>query len=253
MFNPTRRLFMQTALGATIAASCGVVRAATVPDWVDPELRSALAPMLAPSPFANLPPTQMIYALRHVSYGTPSPLASVPYERRLIASGSAAPMIPLYIVNAKAGARRPAILHTHGGGFIVGSPQPALVDLQKTAQALNCVRWRIAGVSFRKMGANCRGLIDLSIRVGWSLDSCVHAHRIGTFQQLLVASPRLAASSNRPLLGIAVPGPPGPVDGSPNIPNPLPRFRFRLCFRSHLRSCARSITSITCRRASNRR
>ena len=147
MFNASRRHLMLTSLGATIAASCGLARAASTLDWVDPELRSALAPMLAPSPFANLPPAQMINALRHARFGPdPTPLASVPYQRRLIASGSAAPMIPLYIINARAGAHRPAILHTHGGGFILGSAESDLIDLQKTAQALDCV---IVSVDYR--------------------------------------------------------------------------------------------------------
>ena len=70
----------------------------------------------------------------------------MPYQRRLIASGSAAPMIPLYIINATAGAHRPAILHTHGGGFILGSAESDLIDLQKTAQALDCV---IVSVDYR--------------------------------------------------------------------------------------------------------
>lgn len=36
--------------------------------------------------------------------------------------------------------------------------------------------------------------IDLSIRVGWLLDSSLQARRIGTFRQLMVASPELAAT-----------------------------------------------------------
>ncbi|RFC63540.1 LysR family transcriptional regulator [Fulvimarina endophytica] len=42
------------------------------------------------------------------------------------------------------------------------------------------------------------GEIDLSIRVGWLADTSLHARRLGTFEQLLVAAPSLAARVKEP-------------------------------------------------------
>ena len=41
-------------------------------------------------------------------------------EKRMIAGGKGQPNVAIYIINAKPGTGRPAILHTHGGGYVVG-------------------------------------------------------------------------------------------------------------------------------------
>jgi acetyl esterase/lipase len=61
-------------------------------------------------------------------------------ERRVIPGPPGAPGVPVYIINAgKGGARRPAILHMHGGGFIFGTARQAVPELQKIAHELDCV------------------------------------------------------------------------------------------------------------------
>ncbi len=107
---------------------------------VHPELRAAL-PMIdkmgnsqPPLTLANLPKLR-----------APNPLFShkpaddVPFERRVIPVGKPHPDVAIYIINAKPGTSRPAILHTHGGGYVLGTAEMAIYDLQQLCKTLDCV------------------------------------------------------------------------------------------------------------------
>lgn len=63
----------------------------------------------------------------------------VPVERRLISVGKSHPDVTIYVVNARPGENRPAILHTHGGGFVSGTAAGAVTDLQDLCAELGCV------------------------------------------------------------------------------------------------------------------
>ncbi|MDE2410229.1 MAG: alpha/beta hydrolase [Sphingomonadales bacterium] len=65
--------------------------------------------------------------------------ADVPVERRVIAVGKGLPDVAVYVVNAAPGAARPAILHTHGGGFVQGTADSAVRDLQDLCAELGVV------------------------------------------------------------------------------------------------------------------
>jgi acetyl esterase/lipase len=67
------------------------------------------------------------------------PLPEVPHEKRIIAVGRGQPDVAIYIINAKAGTNRPAILHTHGGGYVVGSAVSSIRQLQELCVKLDCV------------------------------------------------------------------------------------------------------------------
>jgi len=84
--------------------------------------RQNLAKARQPNPMANQPP-----------------LDTVPHERRLIPVGNGQPDVVIYIVNAKPGTSRPAILHTHGGGFVTGSAESSVRQLQDICARLDCV------------------------------------------------------------------------------------------------------------------
>jgi acetyl esterase/lipase len=62
----------------------------------------------------------------------------VPYEKRVIAGAAGTPDVTIYVINAKAGANRPGILHTHGGGYVLGSTAMATRSLQELASQLDC-------------------------------------------------------------------------------------------------------------------
>jgi acetyl esterase/lipase len=76
----------------------------------------------------------------------PADPPSVAVTERLIPGAAGSPAVRLYIVNAMPGAQRPAILHTHGGGFTASSAQGALPGLLDLASELDCT---IVTVEFR--------------------------------------------------------------------------------------------------------
>lgn len=62
----------------------------------------------------------------------------VPVERKVIPVGKRHPDIAIYVINARPGDRRPAILHTHGGGYVMGSAERSVPDLQDLCAELGC-------------------------------------------------------------------------------------------------------------------
>jgi acetyl esterase/lipase len=68
----------------------------------------------------------------------PRKLAAPAVETRQIPGGRGQPPVTIHIINARPGTRRPAIVHMHGGGYIIGTAAMNFVDLQKTCQALDC-------------------------------------------------------------------------------------------------------------------
>ncbi|PLK26436.1 alpha/beta hydrolase [Novosphingobium sp. TH158] len=84
--------------------------------------RANLPQLRAPNPFSNQPP-----------------LDSVPLEKRLIPGGKSQPDVVVFVINARAGTSRPAILHTHGGGYVTGSAESSVRQLQQLCARLDCV------------------------------------------------------------------------------------------------------------------
>jgi acetyl esterase/lipase len=89
-----------------------------------------------PLSLATLPDARKPLSIPGLSQG---PLNSVPWERRLIPVGKLHPDVAIYIINAKPGTSRPAILHTHGGGFVTGSAEQSVRQLQELCTKLDCV------------------------------------------------------------------------------------------------------------------
>jgi len=73
-------------------------------------------------------------------------LANIPVAEKDVPSHGALPAVKVFVVNADPARDRPAILHTHGGGHILGSARGELRYLLETAQALDCV---IVSVEYR--------------------------------------------------------------------------------------------------------
>jgi acetyl esterase/lipase len=66
-------------------------------------------------------------------------IPDVPVEEKHIPVPGGAPDVLVYVINSKPGFPRPAIVHTHGGGFILSSAKTAVPDLQRMAAELDCV------------------------------------------------------------------------------------------------------------------
>jgi len=69
-----------------------------------------------------------------------APTKSANSERRVITGPPGAPQVPVFVINAsKGGDRRPAILYIHGGGYVMGTAQASVPEMEQFAQELNCV------------------------------------------------------------------------------------------------------------------
>jgi acetyl esterase/lipase len=130
-----------TGLTATRAGAETPALAGVPLELVHPQLRAAVpqieknAKLSLPLNLANLP-------RRRDPVGNPfiqPPLADVPYEKRTIAGSRGQPDVVVYLVNARAGTSRPAILHTHGGGYVLGSAESSVRGLQELCKQLDCV------------------------------------------------------------------------------------------------------------------
>lgn len=67
-------------------------------------------------------------------------LPDVPVAERRIPVSATIPDVTVYVINAKSGGTpRPAILHTHGGGMVMGSARAERRYLQEFARDLDCV------------------------------------------------------------------------------------------------------------------
>jgi acetyl esterase/lipase len=138
------RSSLALAASAALARPSPLFAASAAPalpmNLVHPELRPIVGQMQSFS--ANRPPLSRATLAEARKGGAEffrKASADIAYERRMIPVGKPHPDVPVYIVNAKPGTRRPAILHTHGGGYIMGTAEQAIADLQDICRELDCV------------------------------------------------------------------------------------------------------------------
>lgn len=107
---------------------------------VAPEFREVAARLAAQA--ADAPPrtAASIPQIRRAMPITDTvPLADVDHFMRRLPGRAGDPDVPVHAINARAGDRRPAILHTHGGGHIAGSAADEIRRMQLLARQLDCV------------------------------------------------------------------------------------------------------------------
>ncbi len=129
--------------GAALALPIPVWAAGAVDDYmrfVHPELREGAARLAEyakveqPLTLDNLP------AFRESMKRWEQPWRTdVPAEKRTIKGAVGSPDVDIYIVNADPATPRPAILHTHGGGYIGGSAKSSVPNLQNVCAELGCM------------------------------------------------------------------------------------------------------------------
>jgi acetyl esterase/lipase len=108
--------------------------------YVHPELRPIAAQML--KMFANAPAASaatLQQQRRGMEAYSVKPLADVPYEQRLVSGAKGQPPVRVYLVNAGKAGSRPAIVHTHGGGYIAGTALGGIAGVQALCKELDCV------------------------------------------------------------------------------------------------------------------
>jgi acetyl esterase/lipase len=146
----TRRTLITSSL--TLAASAPLLKAAPALSKVAPVIRTTPLNLVHPDLRPMLPQIEKYGAMQLpltasnlTKLRQPNPLfsrapsANVPYERRVVPVGKPHPDVAIYIINAIPGTSRPAILHTHGGGYVLGSAESGIHDLQQLCKALDCV------------------------------------------------------------------------------------------------------------------
>jgi len=116
--------------------------------YVHPELRPAA--QLAMQISAKMPPLNAA-TLASMRKSGPPPIKlpdrpDVPVSQHRVPVKTESTEVTVYVINSKPGARRPAILHTHGGGFVMGTADWALGPLKVMAAELDCT---IATVDYR--------------------------------------------------------------------------------------------------------
>ena len=183
----------------TLAAPPAAPRPEDLLDHVDPELRPAAREFL--EMVKNYPPLSKagIAAMRGVSAGwgkPPSP--DVPVTRQRIAGKKGEPEVLVYIVNAKPDAARAGVLHTHGGGFILGTAAAGINELQTLASDIDAV---IVTVEYRLAPeATYAGSIeDNYAALKWMY---AHAAEIGVDRRKIAVAGESAGGGHAALLAI---------------------------------------------------
>src|SRR5580704_10512378 len=129
-------------LAASVAAEDGqpkpVARGIDPMQLVDPQLRSRLKAMSAFKLPKEFTPAQLA-SLRKMPFTTLRRLPKPSVAERRVTGRQGSPDVKVFVINAKPGERRPAVLHTHGGGFVLGSAVNDVPWLQLMARALDCI------------------------------------------------------------------------------------------------------------------
>ncbi|MHA6720210.1 alpha/beta hydrolase [Sphingomonas sp. RS6] len=142
----TRRTFQlgAAAFGATTGSATGQnasvnAAEASILDRVDPELRDGARQVMG---FPLPDPIDHAAVLRMRAGAPPpaAPLAAPAIAVHPLPASEHRPASSVAVIGARPGATpRPAVLHIHGGGFIVGRPQDTYVTSQRLAAELDCV------------------------------------------------------------------------------------------------------------------
>jgi acetyl esterase/lipase len=151
----TRRRTIQTVLaaGAVLPFTGGeTLRAQPIDDYiaryVHPDLRTAARQFAAMSQGMSLTVEALPQTRQGASLMARPRLPEIPVEKREVPGGRGHPPVTVYLINAAPGEARPAILHMHGGGYIIGSAADSIGEVQALCKTLGCaavtVEYRLA-------------------------------------------------------------------------------------------------------------
>ncbi|UVO54282.1 alpha/beta hydrolase [Sphingomonas sp. SUN039] len=135
-----RALIGAAAMAALIPVRALAQSSSSSLSLVHPDLRAIVPQIEAFS--KNVPPLTRAGLAKARTGSNPlqrPPRTDVPYKKRVIAVGRGQPDVAIYIINSKPGTSRPAILHTHGGGYVLGSAESSVRGLQDLCAELDCI------------------------------------------------------------------------------------------------------------------
>ncbi|MXO66419.1 alpha/beta hydrolase [Altericroceibacterium endophyticum] len=133
--------------GLSLAAETAKTDPALALKYVAPELRPAAQSVL--DMMASMPPFDAETIRQPPPEGAQiiAPrLPDIAVEELSVPGSNGEPDVTVFVINAGKKGSRPAILHTHGGGFILGSAESEVGRLQALAKDLDCV---IVSVEYR--------------------------------------------------------------------------------------------------------
>ncbi len=108
--------------------------------YVAPELRKMGAELLGADRRLPAPSLATLDAQRQFIKQWARPRRpDVPVRQVTVTGLRGNPQVVIHVINAQPGKMRPAVLHTHGGGFVTGSAEQSVPDLQDLSVNLGCV------------------------------------------------------------------------------------------------------------------
>ena len=124
--------------GRALAASGGPAGFDVTP-FVHPDLRAMVAPMRA-QVGGELNAQTLAQNRKQMMAYMGAPLAAPGWAQEMLPGRNSQPPVRVYAINAGQKERpRPAILHMHGGGYVLGEAKISLRAMQEMAAALDCV------------------------------------------------------------------------------------------------------------------
>lgn len=117
--------------------------------FVNPELRSYARAYIEHSEKDGSEPLTLNFIRKYQKEEAAEKIAfkaTVPVAKKWIPVPGGAPDVAAYLINVKPGAARPAIIHTHGGGFVLLSARDYVPSAQGWAADLDCF---VATVEYR--------------------------------------------------------------------------------------------------------
>lgn len=165
---------------------------------VNPELRLVAAQLLTRF-YPSLGADNLAIARNRPLLPEGAPL-KVAVQKRVIPGAKGQPDVTIYVINARPpGSKRPALLHTHGGGYILGTARDAAQNLQDICLALDCpavsVDYRLAPETTYKGSVE-----DNYAGLKWLHD---HAHELGADRERIAVVGESAGGGHAALLAIA--------------------------------------------------
>jgi acetyl esterase/lipase len=116
-------------------------------DLVDPELKPPLQAWLKQAPHVAWSQKTLPGMRERSAASSPAPLAQPTFFKRTIPGAMGAPDVHIVVIGVAGGAApRPAVLHIHGGGYVVGSVAEGIAPLQQLSAAHGCV---VVSVDYR--------------------------------------------------------------------------------------------------------